>query len=417
MTYLRTIAAITLATIPFATAPITDAGDDARSNRAIVAPAAEIAPIEPLPELPDAEIIEGVRVIADTAQATDSINAAIRTFEDAGWPLTNLEVRVDGEDGCGGHAGVRKTENGHDVVEICTDAEFVLLHELGHVWSGLYLDEDRRNEWLELRGLDSWHEGDHSDRGTEHAADVIAFGLLDTWHTPTSITPNDRSSLIEHFEWLFGIEPLHMNRASVRAKAGPQTANTETGTVRVVRTSFSPDTEGSVETILNDATPVAGYRFPMACGFPRWHSRNGGYGYEDARDWTHRGVDLYAYEGTPVVSPVTGLVLAADRGTSAGWSVRVEDATGRVHVLMHLQGAPLVFEGERVRSGQIVGAVGRTGNASGGGPHIHYEIRDGEDTIDPMPWLRATGSTFVAPAALDFHTGTAPSFSACDTRA
>ena len=125
----------------------------------------------------------------------------------------------------------------------------------------------------------------------------------------------------------------------------------------------------------------------------------------------------FAYEGTPVVAPVNGLVLASGFGESAGWNVRIEDGTGRVHVLMHLQGRPTVLAGERVRSGQSIGTVGRTGNAASGGPHIHYEIRDGADTIDPMPWLRATGSTFVAPAASDFHSGSAPAFSGCDTRA
>lgn len=126
---------------------------------------------------------------------------------------------------------------------------------------------------------------------------------------------------------------------------------------------------------------------------------------------------MYAYEGTPAVAPVFGLVIASGWGESAGWNVHIEDVTGRVHVLMHLKGRATVSAGERVRSGQAIGAVGRTGNAAGGGPHIHYEIRNGEDTTDPMPWLRATVSTFVARAASDFQTGAAPVYSACNQRA
>ncbi|MEE8457945.1 MAG: M23 family metallopeptidase [Acidimicrobiia bacterium] len=285
------------------------------------------------------------------------------------------------------------------------------------MWSALYLDDERRQEWLDLRGLDSWSDADYYERGTEQAADIIAFGLLSTWHTPISIAPNDRDSHIDSFTWLFGVEPLHMSTTSVRVQTTPNSSHTETGTPSTVRVSFSPDTAGTVEAVVDDTTPVAGYRFPMACGFPRWNSRNGGYGYVDPRDWTHEGVDLYAYEGTPVVAPVNGLVVASGYGDSAGWNVRIKDVTGRVHVLMYLESRPTVGEGERVRSGQRIAAVGRTGNASGGGPHIHYEIRDGEDSIDPMPWLRATGSTFVAPAASDLHTGTAPAFSSCETRA
>ncbi len=84
---------------------------------------------------------------------------------------------------------------------------------------------------------------------------------------------------------------------------------------------------------------------------------------------------------------------------------------------MHLESRTTVIEGERVRSGQRIAADTRTGNASGGWLHIHYEIRDGEDSIDPVPWLRATGSTFVDPAASDLHTGTARVYSDCEKRA
>jgi len=224
------------------------------------------------------------------------------------------------------------------------------------------MDEERRQEWLELRGLDSWRDAPYSEHGTEQAPDIIAFGLLDKWVTPTSIsTPNDRNSLIDHFTWLFGIEPLHMNKTTVRVVAAPKSANTETGTPSTVRSSFSPAAAVTVETAVDDGTPPAGYRFPIACGFPRRSSRNGGYGYEDPRDWKHEGVDLYAYEGTPAVAPVFGLVIASGWGESAGWNIHIEDVTGRVHVLMHLKGRATVSAGERVRSGQAIGAVGRTG--------------------------------------------------------
>lgn len=415
MTYLRTLAAITLATTSFVTTPIIDTPQAVGAEPVDGVSTAAITPMEPLPELRDTDIIEGVRVVAD-ATDTDGIDVAVQAFEDAGWPLTNLEIRVGGEDGCGGHAGVHSVENGHDVVEICTDAQFVLLHELGHVWSDLYLDDERRQEWLELRGLDSWSDADYYGRGTEQAADIIAFGLLDTWHTPTSIAPNDRKSLIESFKWLFGIEPVHMGGTSIRAEQNLSTSIVETGTPSTVTVSYAPDLAATSASIIDDATPTAGYRFPMACGFPRWHSKNGGYGYEDARDWTHVGVDLYAYEGTPVVAPIAGLVVASGYSDSAGWNVRIEDATGRVHVLMHFENRATVVTGKRVRSGQTIGSVGRSGNAAGGGPHIHYEIRDGDHNIDPMPWLRATGSTFVASAASDFQTGSASVYSACDQR-
>ncbi len=74
-----------------------------------------------------------------------------------------------------------------------------------------YHDDDQRAEWITMRGLDSWRAADKwEERGTEQLADIVAFGLFDEWHTPTSIAPNDRKSLISAFEWLFGVEPLSL---------------------------------------------------------------------------------------------------------------------------------------------------------------------------------------------------------------
>ena len=238
MTYLRTFAAITMAAISFSISATVDALQDARSERIAVVATEEVVPDEPLPGLLSSGIINGVRIVADTDADRDRIASAIQTFESAGWPLTNLEVRVGGDDGCGGNAGTRSVTNGHDLVELCTDTQFVLLHELGHVWSSRYLDSERRAAWLELRGLTSWSDADYSDRGTEQAAIIIAFGLFDTWYTPMAIAPNDRDSLIEGFTWLFGMEPLHMAGTTVEGASslGARSATTgvpSTGRVRI----------------------------------------------------------------------------------------------------------------------------------------------------------------------------------------
>ena len=229
MTYLRTFAAITLAAISFSTTATADALQGVRSERIAVVATEKIEPDEPLPGILTTDIINGVRIVADTVADRDRIASAIQRFESAGWPLTNLEVRVSGEEGCGGNAGTRSVTNGHDLVELCTNTQFVLLHELGHVWSSRYLDSERRAAWLELRGLTSWSDADYSDRGTEQAAIIIAFGLLDTWHTPMAIAPNDRESLIEGFTWLFGMEPLHMARTMEQGASSARTVRSELG--------------------------------------------------------------------------------------------------------------------------------------------------------------------------------------------
>ena len=63
---------------------------------------------------------------------------------------------------------------------------------------------------------------------------------------------------------------------------------------------------------------------------------------------------------------------------------------------MHLKtGSTVVEQGQRVRTGQLIGQVGATGDASG--PHLHFEVWDGPwyaggHPIDPLPLLRAWDS-------------------------
>lgn len=223
MTYARFIAATITATIAMAAIPQPPAPAASSPQPFVAAIPVALAPAISVPEIsdPEQETVEGVRVVSTDGGQAEFIATALDKFENAGWPLDNLEIRTGDEDGCGGNAGVHSTEGGYDVVEICTETEWTLLHELGHVWSVLYLNETQRDEWLELQGLESWSEDvEWGERGSEHVADIIAFGLRDSWYTtPTSIGSNDRDSLIEGFTWLFGIAPLHTNKGATNATA------------------------------------------------------------------------------------------------------------------------------------------------------------------------------------------------------
>jgi len=217
MTYARFTAATVAMTIALTALAQTPAPAAAPATPVLKATTSPIEPLEPLAEISPTNAIADVRIVAGDERAVD-IRSSVDKFENAGWPLSNLEIRAEGEDGCGGNAGVRLMEQNLNVIEICTEAEWALLHELGHVWAALYLDDDERQEWVELRGLDVWSGGDKwEERGTEQLADIVAFGLFDEWHTPISIAPNDRKSLIASFEWLFGMEPLSMQDGASNA--------------------------------------------------------------------------------------------------------------------------------------------------------------------------------------------------------
>lgn len=109
----------------------------------------------------------------------------------------------------------------------------------------------------------------------------------------------------------------------------------------------------------------------------------------------HQGQDVIAAEGTPVVSPVAGVVYwRAYQAGGAGNYVVVRGDDGRDYVFMHFEdGSTAVAKGQRVSAGQQLGRVGATGDADG--PHLHFEIWPdgwgvkGSQPIDPLPTLQS----------------------------
>ena len=132
------------------------------------------------------------------------------------------------------------------------------------------------------------------------------------------------------------------------------------------------------------------------------------FGGEDARfgagrtGHVHQGQDIVAAEGTPVVTPVAGLVhWRAYQASGAGHYLVIRGDDGRDYAFMHLQAdSTLVTKGQRVAAGQRLASVGNTGGSYGA--HLHFEIwPDGwyasadSHPIDPLPdllaWAGAAG--------------------------
>lgn len=97
----------------------------------------------------------------------------------------------------------------------------------------------------------------------------------------------------------------------------------------------------------------------------------------------HRGIDLYAYRGTPVLAPVDGTVEHLE-GSVGGRQFVLHGDDGRTYIGSHLE--RLGAEG-RVLAGDVVGAVGTSGNAVGSSPHLHFEVHEDGEPIDPFPLL------------------------------
>jgi murein DD-endopeptidase MepM/ murein hydrolase activator NlpD len=99
---------------------------------------------------------------------------------------------------------------------------------------------------------------------------------------------------------------------------------------------------------------------------------------------SHKGVDLAARQGTPVVAAKKGKVVVAGWNGSAGNEVRIDHGDGTKTRYLHLHSVA-VREGQDVEAGQIIGAVGSTGQSTG--PHLHFEILLQGKAVNPAPYL------------------------------
>ena len=106
---------------------------------------------------------------------------------------------------------------------------------------------------------------------------------------------------------------------------------------------------------------------------------------------SHKGIDVAADTGTPVVAPKAGTVIVAhpvDNSAYGGYGkvVYVDHNDGWVTRSAHLD-TVAVTRGQYVEQGQKVGTVGNTGNARTTPPHTHFETRRNGDAIDPLTVL------------------------------
>lgn len=102
----------------------------------------------------------------------------------------------------------------------------------------------------------------------------------------------------------------------------------------------------------------------------------------------HRGVDIGAPAGTPVVAPLAGTITIAATSTVRGNYVVVRHDARWSTLHQHL-GTISVRPGQTVAEGQAVGTVGATGVATAA--HLHTEVHDHGTPIDPRPWYAARG--------------------------
>jgi hypothetical protein len=164
---------------------------------------------------------------------------------------------------------------------------------------------------------------------------------------------------------------------------------------------------------VDNAFPIRGYLGSCANNF----------GVPRSPDRLHEGVDCFAPLGTPLVAVETGSIRYATPGEAfscatggdiSGNRVSVRGESGYVYYYGHLDTIAVATD-QLVQKGQVIGTVGRTGNASCSTSHLHFEVKCGEngEPFDPYPPMTTWGRTILprAPWPVTAGQGVGASFS------
>jgi peptidoglycan LD-endopeptidase LytH len=107
--------------------------------------------------------------------------------------------------------------------------------------------------------------------------------------------------------------------------------------------------------------------------------------YPWGKSGVHKGIDIFAREGTPVISSTYGIVIYRGKLEMGGNVVLALGPEWKLHYYAHLKQADAGIL-SLLSTGEKLGEVGTTGNAAGKPPHLHYSV------ITPIPYIwRADG--------------------------
>lgn len=117
-----------------------------------------------------------------------------------------------------------------------------------------------------------------------------------------------------------------------------------------------------------------------------WYSSGFGYRispFTNQREF-HKGLDIATRIGTPVAAPADGLVVFAGREGNYGRMIAINHGYNMKTRYGHLHNFR-VKTGDRVKRGQIIGEVGKSGRSTG--PHLHYEVLLNGVPVNPLRYI------------------------------
>ena len=135
-----------------------------------------------------------------SADQANLIAWGLDLYAAAGLELPGIDfVGYPDRTNCRERSGMHLWHKGRSEIRLCIETispahDWLILHELAHVWDWNQLSDDRRQDFLALRGLDEWRNGNWHERGAEHAAEIIVWGLMDRPVRPGHLGSNSSCS-------------------------------------------------------------------------------------------------------------------------------------------------------------------------------------------------------------------------------
>ena len=207
---------------------------------------------------------------------------------------------------------------------------------------------------------------------------IAVIGVPLDQSSPIELAVNDKKISLPIND--FPYEEQHIEIKETR-KVNPQKndmtrINKEYGQMTPVYKSFNDGLANNWNSMLK---PVDG-PYSSAFGLKRFF--NG-----QARK-PHSGIDIAAPEGAPIKAPADGTIALTGDFFFNGNSVFIDHGQGLISMMCHLSRID-VKEGDVIKQGDLIGAVGKTGRATG--PHLHWTVILNNARVNPKLLLKKDG--------------------------
>ena len=100
----------------------------------------------------------------------------------------------------------------------------------------------------------------------------------------------------------------------------------------------------------------------------------------------HYGIDIAVNPNESVLATLDGTVILATYTADTGYVIQVQHAQNLVSVYKHC-GSLLKKVGDTVKAGEAIALVGKTGEKTTGGPHLHFELWNKGRALDPSKYI------------------------------